>query len=114
MNPGADRENTTVMAAVSTSSAKLHPIIFFEGAHMYRRPGDRTLQRMTQTIHCFMLTSPAGWTVLHFTNGLKNGRKKHGATTTKVNWNRDFKYMTGTFHMFGMVQSSLLKSKSYQ
>lgn len=34
MNPGADRENTTIMAAVSASGRKLPPMIIFEGAHV--------------------------------------------------------------------------------
>jgi len=34
VNPGADRENTTVMAAVSASGVKLPPMIVFEGAHV--------------------------------------------------------------------------------
>ncbi|XP_066926658.1 uncharacterized protein [Clytia hemisphaerica] len=34
VNPGADRENTTVMAAVSATGQKLPPMIVFEGVHV--------------------------------------------------------------------------------
>ena len=59
VNPGADRENTTVMAAVSAVGEKLPPMIVFEGQFV------QTLWRAeitkTSEIYPWLFSNPSGW-----------------------------------------------------
>ena len=59
VNPGADRENTTVMAAVSAAGEKLPPMIVFEG--QFVQTTWRPEIPKTSEIYPWLFANPSGW-----------------------------------------------------
>ena len=57
---GSDRDNTTVLAAVSASGAVLPPLILYSRVSRFKRHGGRLLLQIISFIHGFMLTKKVG------------------------------------------------------
>ena len=87
-------------------------MIVFEGVHI--QTNLRPNIAKDEPNYPWIYAKKSGWMDSGtFYERFEEWEEKHGATTTKVNWNQGSSSMTGTFHMFGKVQSSLPVIKRY-
>ena len=84
VNPGGDRENTTVLPTCSGSGKFLPPMVVFSGQHV-QTTWKPEFPSNHKTILGSMQIILAGWIAVHFLNGLKNLNKKQETLKKYVN-----------------------------
>ena len=70
---GSDRDNSTILAAVSGNGETLPPLIIFQGKEV-QTLGDHQQNPPTSSILGFMQTIPDGCNQTYFLNGFYNGK----------------------------------------